>query len=186
MAVEDSEKTITLREAYDRWRRETGISNAYDWYRRNAQSGGRVFDQSSGVEGSARKVGNTWMIAERELEEALDARRVREDEINRATADYANHILHGEPGQTVEMRGGFYRVFYGIHVRTVCSPDPAWDGIQTWRCSICWKHAATEHNNPECHLCSDWGGCGRDCTFSRAFCLDCRTSYPPMAGTVST
>lgn len=42
-------------------------------------------------------------------------------------------------------------------------------------CKKCKRPASTEHNNPECHTCEDWNGCGRDCTLSRVFCKKCGT-----------
>lgn len=42
-----------------------------------------------------------------------------------------------------------------------------------WRCNICGKPAAEEHMAEECHRCSDWNGCGGDCTLSRVYCEKC-------------
>lgn len=39
-----------------------------------------------------------------------------------------------------------------------------------------WQPASTENNASECHTCSDWNGCGTDCTLSRVFCAPCGTS----------
>ena len=44
-----------------------------------------------------------------------------------------------------------------------------------WRCNGCGKPAETEHNAEECHRCSDWNGCGHDCTLSRVYCEQCGT-----------
>jgi len=46
----------------------------------------------------------------------------------------------------------------------------------TWYCSTCNIPAETEHKKEECHLCSDWNGCGRDCTLSRVYCNKCGES----------
>ena len=46
----------------------------------------------------------------------------------------------------------------------------------TWYCNRCNRPAETEHNKPECHLCSDWHECNRDCTLSRVYCDRCKTS----------
>lgn len=149
--------------------------------RRAAASGGMVFHFNApyGARGSARKVGGTWMISVEELESAIEARSAERAKIAHVTADYERRILHGEPGQTIRTEWGFYTVYKGLHSITVSSPDPAWNGTQSWYCSVCWKPAETEHDNPECHTCRDWNGCGQDCTFSRAFCPKCGTSYPP-------
>ena len=45
----------------------------------------------------------------------------------------------------------------------------------SWYCSGCDAPAVTEHNKPECHTCSDWNGCGQDCTLSKLSCRACGT-----------
>lgn len=42
-----------------------------------------------------------------------------------------------------------------------------------WYCNLCNIPAETEHNKPECHTCSDWNGCGTDCTLSKVYCSRC-------------
>lgn len=74
----DKRGMITLREAYDRWRHETGIANADDRYRRCAQQGGKVFEFNApyGARGSARRVGSTCAPASmRPLESTESGRR---------------------------------------------------------------------------------------------------------------
>jgi|GEM_PF-4425859 hypothetical protein len=44
-----------------------------------------------------------------------------------------------------------------------------------WYCTKCNIPASTEHNNKECHRCSDWGSCERDCTLSKVYCEKCKT-----------
>jgi hypothetical protein len=180
----DKEETITLRDACDRWRRETGLANAYDWYRRQAQEGRKVFESTYGVRGSAKKVGGAWVISVEELDSAIRAHRSEKEKIARVTADYKRHILHGKPGESVRTNWGWYTIHEALHMTGLSSPDPKWNGMESWYCSICWNPAATEHSTPECHTCRDWGGCGRDCTFSRAYCPKCGTSYPPGSGSL--
>jgi hypothetical protein len=183
-----TQEMITLREAVDRLRRETGWASAYDEYRRRAAAGRRVFDDQYGVPSSARKVGGTWRVSVEELESGIKAHAEEKakhaDEkakIARYTVDYERRILHGDPGQTIRTEWGIYTVHEGLHSTTLISPNPRRNGTQSWYCSVCWDPAETEHNNPECHTCRDWNGCGRDCTFSRAFCRKCGTSYPPAS-----
>jgi hypothetical protein len=45
--------------------------------------------------------------------------------------------------------------------------------IRTATCEQCGGAAAALHNKPECHTCSDWNGCGRDCTWSGWRCDHC-------------
>jgi transposase-like protein len=47
------------------------------------------------------------------------------------------------------------------------------DSDGTWYCNTCNKVAETEHKNPLCHVCSDWNGCGKDCTLSKVYCSQC-------------
>lgn len=47
---------------------------------------------------------------------------------------------------------------------------------ETWFCNTCNKPAKTEHNNPKCQWCSDWDGCGTDCTLSKVYCAKCGKS----------
>lgn len=172
---------ITLREAYDRWKHATHHGNAFNWYLRQAQEGRKPFHFNAPyrTQTSVRKVAGTWMIAIEELENAVQIHCAEKAEIARATNDYKRRILHGKPGDTVQTEWGVYTVYDGLHSTIVSSPDPAWNGTVRWYCSICWEPAETEHNNPECHTCRDWGGCRRDCTFSRASCRKCATSHPP-------
>ena len=46
-------------------------------------------------------------------------------------------------------------------------------GYGIWFCKKCGNIAETEHNKPECHLCEDWNGCGRDCRLSKIYCTNC-------------
>jgi hypothetical protein len=46
-------------------------------------------------------------------------------------------------------------------------------GYGTWYCKNCDIPGETEHNKEECHLCSDWNGCGKDCTLSKVYCKKC-------------
>jgi len=51
------------------------------------------------------------------------------------------------------------------------------DHVHTsWFCSKCESTCKELHEKPECHRCSDWNGCGGDCTLSRVVCLKCGDS----------
>lgn len=45
-----------------------------------------------------------------------------------------------------------------------------------WYCTGYNKLASTKHEKDECHRCSDWNGCGRDCTLSKIYCEQCGTA----------
>ena len=40
-------------------------------------------------------------------------------------------------------------------------------------CRKCEKPAETKHDKNECHVCSDWNGCNRDCKLSHLICTNC-------------
>ncbi len=175
---------ISLREAIARWQsEERAPANAYEWYRRDAHRSGTVFIGETSI--LATKAGGTWMVDEADLNRALAAHRERRAEVRRITADYEAGILHGQDGDTLETEWGGYR-----------RRDPfyfAWSDYEvgrrrsdgTWYCSRCMRPASTEHDNPECHTCSDWGSCRNDCTLSVVFCRSCGTGFSvPPPGTV--
>ena len=83
------------------------------------------------------------------------------------------------------MKAGFYEVkafeafdkVYGVHpvMNKICRTCGA-ESIFHLKNSNRYKYTGLIkelHNKPECHLCSDWNGCGSDCTYSGAECLIC-------------
>jgi hypothetical protein len=167
---------IRLSEAVARFRQEEGAySNAYEWYRRSAQRYGTA--RIGGVGVAVRKDRGAWYVSEADLERALASHQEAVARRQLITADYGRHVLHGRPGQTVEMDWGYYAVARGFHwVSSKYEPPPAGPG--TWYCTPCWRAADTEHEREECHTCSDWGGCGNDCRLSRVYCKVCGGSMP--------
>lgn len=162
---------IRLSEAIARYRQEeAAYSNAYEWYRRGAQRRGSV--SIGDVEIPVRKEHGAWFVDEEDLGRALANHRRIVAHRKAVTADYSKHVLHGRPGNTVEMDWGYYRVANGFHCVSSKYEHPP-TGPGTWYCTPCWRVAETEHEREECHTCSDWGGCGRDCTLSRVHCKVC-------------
>jgi hypothetical protein len=93
--------------------------------------------------------------------------------VAQADADYDAHKLNPNGARlswgSYSMRGGFHFLLSDYqHVRKRS------DG--GWLCNTCFEPAQMEHDKPECHRCSDWNGCGTDCTLSRIHCKDCGTS----------
>jgi len=165
---------ITLAQAVERYRSEPGAaSNAYDWYRKQAHRDGEVW--LSGVYVAAVKVGNQWTVAVSDVDGAITAHRNQMAEQHQATADYKAHILHGGDGAIVSTDWGGYRVSGAFHFAWNDYKVGTWTSNGVWYCNACFKPAQSEHEREECHTCSDWGGCGRDCTLSRIFCSDCGT-----------
>jgi hypothetical protein len=38
------------------------------------------------------------------------------------------------------------------------------------KCNICYTDLIMEYNREECHMCSNWNSCGRDCRMSAIIC----------------
>lgn len=162
---------IRLSEAIARFREEEGApSNAYDWYRRGAQRYGTV--HIGGLDVPVCKERGAWYVNEDDLRRALVHHRQAIAHRKAVTGDYDRHVLHGRPGAWVEMDWGYYQVAEGFHHVSANNEHPP-AGPGTWYCTLCWRVAETEHRREECHTCSDWGGCGKDCTLSRVFCKVC-------------
>jgi hypothetical protein len=119
------------------------------------------------------KRGQHWHIRRSDVLAALERERLREEDLERVTRDYESGILYGSDGETVETTWGGYRIAGGFHF--------VWSDYEvmrrrsngSWWCNHCDAAAMTEHGRPECHVCSDWGSCGRDCTLSRIECRVC-------------
>jgi hypothetical protein len=179
-----TEYSMPLRDAVERFRRERGsYGNAYEWYRKQAQRSGRVWMgeqrqlvSKGDTEIRAVKVGRTWMVNPIELEARLTEHRLEQAERQQITDDFEAHVLYGESGTVIRTSFGSYTVGRDFHTVHYDSFKPWKDAYAHWTCNGCWKPGSTEHNKPECHTCSNWGGCGRDCTLSRVFCEDCGTS----------
>jgi hypothetical protein len=107
-----------------------------------------------------------------EMAEHLAARA----EMTQITNDYHNRILHGSPQSTIRSRFGTYTVYRDFHSIWRSDAKPWKESGVYWFCSRCWRPAKLAHNRPECHTCSDWGSCGRDCTLSAVSCTACETS----------
>lgn len=166
---------IRLSDAVDLYQREEDApANVYDWYRKGAQQRGSVSIGRMNV--PASKVSGAWFVDEGDFKDAIGAHRDRIAERKATTIDYGNHILRGSSGDWVDTDWGRYQVRNRFHL----SRDrrvPPWKGSgEHWVCSSCWKPAETEHSREECHRCSDWSDCGRDCTLSRVFCDTCGTT----------
>ncbi len=166
---------IRLSDAVDRYRREEDApANRYDWYRRAAQRSGSV--SIDRVRIPASKVSGAWFVDDDDFERAIRAHRERIAERKAATIDYDNRVLRGDLGDWIDTDWGRYQVRDQFHLAWNRSALPWKSTGGSWRCSSCWQPAETEHNGPECHRCSDWSGCGRDCTLSRVFCAKCGTT----------
>jgi hypothetical protein len=165
---------LTLAAALERFKAEAGGHlNSYEWYRQGAQRGERIW--LGGTEIPAAKVGGQWTVQAADLERAVEAAHEARRTLERITADYDRHVLHGDDGATVHIAGGGYQRRGPFHFGWSDYLRGRMKSDGTWMCSTCWEPASLEHNKNECHTCSDWGSCRSDCTLSRVFCETCGT-----------
>ncbi|MDP3395669.1 MAG: hypothetical protein Q8S57_03225 [Methanoregula sp.] len=88
--------------------------------------------------------------------------------------DYQNGIFHSGKIWITDSKYYVNKGDFRLDVDAYAQACKASD--ETWFCNICNIPAKTEHNNPECHRCSDWDGCGTDCTLSKVYCTKCGKS----------
>jgi len=167
---------IALAAALEQHRGRDGAGlNSYESYRKDAHARGYVVIGSTKL--IVEKTGGRWTV-DAEAFAAAVASAVAELQagqtaMNQADNDYEARKLH--PGGA-RLSWGSYRVSGAFHF---VSSD--YDRIRersdgSWRCNTCWKTASAENNRYECHRCSDWNGCGTDCTLSRVYCTECGAS----------
>lgn len=171
----DNNDLLTLKEAVEQYRQEErAVSNSYNWYRKQAQQDGMVSLGDERI--PATKHNGIWHVDKADFSEAINKHRENIKHLNQVTEDYRKGVIHGESGDTIETQFGGYSIrgdFYFVwddYLRIRKKSDG------TWHCRKCRTPAETEHNKPECHLCSDWNGCGEDCTLSRVYCKSCGAS----------
>lgn len=166
---------LTLKEAVRQYKQEErAVSNSYDWYRKRAGKSGKVWMGDINI--SAVKQNGIWYVNRNDFSRAINSHRESIRCVKQVTEDYENGIIHGKDGDTIKTEWGGYEIHKEFRF--------AWNDVERyrrrshgmWYCNICHIPAETEHNNSECHLCSDWGGCGRDCTLSRVYCPKCGAS----------
>ena len=167
---------LTLKEAVEQYKQEErAVSNSYDWYRKQAQGSGKVW--IGGIYISAVKQNGIWSISKEDLSKAINNHRESVKHLKKVTNYYEKGIIHGKDGDTISTEFGGYEIHGDFRF--------VWDDVQrfrkksygTWYCNRCQAPAQTEHNKKECHLCSDWNGCGEDCTLSRVYCQKCETGF---------
>lgn len=122
------------------------------------------------------KVKGQWMVDQGDVDAELAEHQASLAELEQITADYHKRILHGEPGSIIRTSFGSYTIYRDFHSIWHSDAKP-WKGLGVyWFCSRCWQPAKLAHDRPECHTCSDWGSCGRDCTLSAVSCPGCATT----------
>ncbi len=166
---------LTLKEAVKQYQQEEkAVSNSYDWYRNQAQKYGKAW--IGGIDVSAIKKYGIWYVDRENLSRAINHHRESVKHLKQVTEDYEKGIIHGNDGDTIHTEWGGYEIHKEFRF--------VWNDVEryrkksygTWYCNKCQIVAETEHNNPECHLCSDWGCCGKDYTLSKVYCSNCGVS----------
>ncbi len=166
---------LTLREAVEQYKQEEkAVSSSYDRYRKQARASGKV--GIGDIHISVVKQNGIWYVNTDDLSRAINSHRESIKHLKQITEDYRHGIIHGNDGDTIKIEWGGYEIHKEFRF--------VWDDVQRyreksygkWYCNVCMIPAETEYNNPECHLCSDWGGCGKDCTLSKVYCPKCGAS----------
>ena len=157
-------KMIKLKDAVGNYNPESGISHDYEWYRWHAHSFGKI--RIGQIEVPTHKENRSWVVDSSELCKAIDMFK-ETNAADKKPSELKGSEYH-ENAPKPEVRN-FRLVSNVVDIARKCSNG-------TWYCNTCNLPAETEHNNPECHTCSDWHGCGQDCTLSRVFCTKCGKS----------
>jgi hypothetical protein len=125
-----------------------------------------------GVSVPVTKAGGRWVAAEADVTAAVQQYADGQAELRRVTDDFRRNIVyeghHRIVGGSYNAGEDFYHVFNDLAAYRHQSYGANF-------CRRCHEPAKTEHNKPECHTCSDWGGCGGDCTLSAIYCARCET-----------
>ena len=169
-------KLVRMRDAVKEYRNERGaLSNAYDWYRRSAQRDGAV--TIADIRVKALKVKGTWWLERSEFDRAVRAHRSHHAHVDRMTGDHRRGIIHGRDGDAIRTNWGYYEIHGPFRFESNDVERVRRRSYGTWYCNRCNRPAETKHEKAECHLCSDWNGCGRDCMLSQVACERCGSTY---------
>jgi len=167
-------KIVKLNQIVGTYSPEKGIYNSYNYYRDQAKKYGTV--NIAGTDIPAHKEKGCWWIDLDEYDRAIKESIKRKDEekerLRLMFQDYQKRIFH--PGRIWISDYRYYENSgdFRLEVDIYQASRKDCDGV--WYCNTCNLPAETEHNNPECHTCADWGSCGRDCTLSKVYCSHCK------------
>lgn len=166
---------MKLKDAVELFRKERGAPfNSYQWYRRAASRDGTVYFGRVVIPASKER--GVWTIKDDDFVRAVASHRLELEKLRQMTEDLRMGIIHGKDGDTILIEGGGYQIRGGFRFQWSTYERVRKKSDGTWYCNSCKTIAKTEHNRNECHICSDWNGCGQDCTLSKVFCPNCGTS----------
>jgi len=168
-----TESIVTLKNAIESHNRDDGVYCCYETYRKEAKDHGYIY--IGGTQIPARKEKGTWVLNKTAFDRAITSfknKRVESEKHTRLMMeDYQKRVFHKGIVSISDTKYYDNRGDFRLEVDTYAQARRDSDG--TWYCNTCNIPAETEHNNPECHRCSDWSPCGTDCTLSRVFCSRC-------------
>jgi hypothetical protein len=167
---------IALTEALERHRLPDGATVArYESLRKQAGHGGVVYIGSKRV--AVVKERGRWLVNAGAFADGVASVAKEQDAerraIKQADVDYDSRNLNPKGAR---LSWGSYYVSGAFHFVSSDYQRVRKRSDGGWICNGCWEPASLEHNNPECHRCSDWSPCGTDCTLSHVSCKDCGTS----------
>src|SRR6185503_12666139 len=136
--------------------------NSYEWFRKTAASDGTLPVGSLNVE--VLKQDGIWFVDVAALESALASHREARENVHRNTRDHEKGIIHGADGDAVRTDWGSYGIRGQFRIECWDRDRIRHRSYGTWICNVCNKPAETKHDKKPCHRCTDWTGCGRDCT----------------------
>jgi hypothetical protein len=155
---------MKLKDAVGTPNHEIGVFNDYVWFVWHARNFGKI--RIGKVEIKTHKEKGKWFVDDSEMLKAFESFKVANaEEKNRSK------LMPENPRKIIpEPKIADFRLVSNIYDVARKRSDG------TWYCNTCNLPAETEHNNPECHTCSDWHSCGKDCTLSKVYCLKCGKS----------
>ncbi len=169
-------KMIKLNEAVGTHSPDRGIYNSYNWYRQQAKNQGSILIGDTKI--PARKIKGTWFVDGADFDRAINVfinqKAAEKERARLMMEDHQKGIFHHGIVWISDCRYYVNKGEFRLEVDIYRLYRNRSDG--TWYCNTCNLPAETEHNNPECHVCADWGSCGRDCTLSKVYCSHCGKS----------
>lgn len=166
--------SVPLAEAVAEFRTASGgPTSSAETYRKHASTDGSVFLGASMVVTKDHR--GRWVVSRTDLDRGIVAEQERFAQITQDSVDYQNHILRDSENLKVDTDWGYYEVrgVFHVHYDRTAAYRRRSDGW--WICNTCWTPTRDEHDRPECHTCSDWGDCRRNCTLSAVVCDKCGT-----------
>jgi hypothetical protein len=128
-----------------------GIGNSWRYWLRKRNKIKKLID-ICGIEISFHKVGRKICVDKQDFLKKVQERIKEKIERENGPIE-GKGIVHGNFVELDRVDSGMIESYYV--------------------CRKCENTATTRNEKPECHTCSDWNGCGRNCTLSHLVCKKC-------------